>query len=353
MISERLRAWYKVNKRDLPWRQSTDPYIIWISEIMLQQTRVAQGHDYFMRFTERFPNVRSLAEAPEDEVLKHWEGLGYYSRARNLHTTARRIMTEFGGRFPNRYENILSLKGIGEYTAAAIASFAWNQPYAVVDGNVYRVLSRIFGIDTPIDTTKGKKEFYELATHIMDIPHAGEHNQAMMEFGALHCVPRNPDCETCIFSDSCMAYASDNVASLPVKQGKTKVRSRYLHYFHILHDQDTYLHKRPAGDIWQGLYEFPLIETESPADFPELEKSPAFRELFYGAGKPEICQVVSNIKHQLSHQTLYVSFYQIRIQKAGDKLCNYQRIPSENLNNYAIPRLLHIYLEKTSRKLSK
>lgn len=353
MISGKLRAWYQINKRNLPWRESTDPYIIWISEIMLQQTRVAQGYDYFIRFTERFPNVRSLAEAPEDEVLKYWEGLGYYSRARNLHAAAQRIMTDFGGCFPNQYEDILALKGIGEYTAAAIVSFVWNRPYAVVDGNVYRVLSRIFGIDTPIDTNKGKKEFYELATHIMDAAHAGEHNQAVMEFGALHCVPRNPDCVACIFSDSCVAHASNSVNSLPFKQGKTKVRSRYLHYFHILHEHDTYLRKRPAGDIWQGLYEFPLIETVSPTDFSELAQYSAFRELFRGTDEPEVCQVVSGIKHQLSHQTLHVSFYQIRIQKSSKALSAYRRIPSENLSDYAIPRLLHIYFEKTEGKLSK
>ncbi len=353
MISQKLREWYQINKRDLPWRNSTDPYIIWISEIMLQQTRVAQGYDYFLRFTDRFPDVKSLAEAPEDEVLKYWEGLGYYSRARNLHAAAKRIMTDFNGQFPEKYEEVLSLKGVGEYTAAAILSFVWNQPYAVVDGNVYRVLSRLFGLATPIDTGKGKKEFYDLAARVMDDRHAGEHNQAIMEFGALHCVPRNPDCVSCIFVDNCLAHASGQVASLPFKQGKTKVRPRYFHYFHIIDGDDTYLHKRPPGDIWQGLYEFPLIETASPMDFADLERSSAFRELFSGSEGMEIDCALSGIKHILSHQTLNSSFYRVSLQKTGEKIASYKRIPSENLNDYAIPRLLHIYLEKIEGKLSK
>lgn len=353
MISRKLREWYQINKRDLPWRNSADPYIIWISEIMLQQTHVAQGYDYFLRFTECFPDVKALAEAPEDEVMKYWEGLGYYSRARNLHAAAKRIMTDFNGQFPEQYEDVLSLKGVGAYTAAAIVSFVWNQPYAVVDGNVYRVLSRLFGLETPIDTGKGKKDFYDLATQIMDRDHAGEHNQAVMEFGALHCVPRNPDCLTCVFADSCLAYASNKVSSLPFKQGKTKVRPRYFHYFHIINGNETFLHKRPSGDIWQGLYEFPLIETPSPMEFAELEQSPSFRALFSGSEGLEIGYTLSGIKHVLSHQTLNTSFYQIRIQKTGNNLERYKRISSENLNDYAIPRLLHIYLEKIGGKLSK
>ncbi|WP_085535942.1 A/G-specific adenine glycosylase [Massilibacteroides vaginae] len=353
MISEKIRAWYRINKRDLPWRNSTDPYVIWISEIMLQQTRVAQGYDYFLRFTERFPDVQSLAEASEDEVLKYWEGLGYYSRARNLHAAAKCILTDFNGRFPDQYIDVLSLKGVGEYTAAAIVSFVWNQPYAVVDGNVYRVLSRLFGLDTPIDTGKGKKAFAELATQIMDREYAGEHNQAIMEFGALQCVPRNPDCVSCIFSDNCLAYAQNKVSLLPFKQGKTKVRTRYFHYFHIIEGNKTYLHKRPSGDIWQGLYEFPLIETSVQMDFAELEQSQSFRELFSGSEGIEIGYTLSGIKHILSHQTLNASFYQIQLQKAAQNLEAYQQISIENLTDYAMPRLLHIYLEKTGGKLAK
>lgn len=353
MISAKLREWYQLNKRDLPWRETSDPYIIWISEIMLQQTRVAQGHDYFVRFTNRFPEVRALAGAPEDEVLKHWEGLGYYSRARNLHATAKRIVAEFDGKFPTDYEQVLSLKGVGEYTAAAIVSLAFNQPYAVVDGNVYRVLSRLFSLDTPIDTTKGKNEFYELATRMMDAAHAAEHNQAMMEFGALHCVPRNPDCASCIFADNCQANAAGTVSVLPRKQGKTKVRARYLHYFHVRNAGGTYLSKRPPGDIWQGLYEFPLIETEAPADLLALERTTAFRELFAGCEGLHFRSSPVTVKHVLSHQILHASFYQVEVGKAGAGLEPFMRVSPQNLNDYAIPRLLHIYLEKREGKLAE
>ncbi|MDD4514963.1 A/G-specific adenine glycosylase [Massilibacteroides sp.] len=353
MISVKLRDWYQKNKRDLPWRKTDDPYIIWISEIMLQQTRVAQGYDYFLRFTERFPDVRSLAEAPEDEVMKHWEGLGYYSRARNLHVTAKRIVEEFGGIFPSDYETVLSLKGIGEYTAAAIVSISWNKPYAVVDGNVYRVLSRLFGVETPIDTGKGKKEFAELAAHIMDVKHAGEHNQALMEFGALYCIPRNPDCESCIFADRCLAYAKGNVSQLPVKQGKTKVRHRYFYYFHILSGRDTFLNRRGKGDIWEGLYEFPLIETDRKMDFVEIEQTAAFRQLFSGSLHLEINSTLTDVKHVLSHQILHAVFFQIRLDCIGEGMEDYLRIPSGNLDDYAFPRLLHIYLEKIKGNLAK
>lgn len=353
MISAKLRDWYKINKRDLPWRETSDPYIIWISEIMLQQTRVAQGYDYFIRFTNRFPDVFALAEASEDEVLKHWEGLGYYSRARNLHSTAKRIVAEFNGDFPADYEQILSLKGIGEYTAAAIASLAWNKPYAVVDGNVYRVLSRLFGLATPIDTGRGKKEFYELATQVMDADYAGEHNQAIMEFGALQCIPRNPDCLSCVLTDTCLAYATNKVSVLPYKQGKTKVRARYFHYFHIQQGEDTFLNKRLPGDIWQGLYEFPLIETESPADLSMLEQTDVFRDLFSGCEGLKFSIALRDVKHVLSHQVLHTSFYQVKVEKVGDNIDYFTRIPSESLGDYAIPRLLHIYLEKRDGKLAK
>lgn len=346
MISEKLRSWYRENKRELPWRNTKDPYLIWISEIMLQQTRVEQGIGYFLRFTERFPDVFALAEASEDEVLKYWEGLGYYSRARNLHETAKRLVGEFNGIFPKNYKDILSLRGVGEYTASAITSFVWNQPYAAVDGNVYRVLSRLFAVETPIDTTKGKKEFTELAAHVLDVKFAGEHNQAMMEFGALHCVPRNPSCQTCVLGDSCLAYAKGAVSSFPQKQGKIKTRSRYFHYFHILVENDTLLSKRPAGDIWQGLYEFPLIETEVPMAFHHLEQTDSFKTLFSGSKGMEIISISPEIRHILSHQVLYATFYRIRLRKISKEMNRYDRIPSENVNDFATPKLLHVYLDK-------
>lgn len=353
MDSDKLIKWYRSNKRDLPWRNTQDPYIIWISEILLQQTRVAQGYGYFIRFTGRFPDVKTLAEAPEDEVLKYWEGLGYYSRARNLHAAAKRIMTDFGGRFPESYADIRSLKGVGDYTAAAIVSFVWSQPYAVVDGNVYRVLSRIFGVDEPIDTGKGRKAFAELAMQILNKKNPGEHNQALMEFGALQCVPRNPDCSSCVFADTCLAYATGQVAVLPQKQGKTKVRPRFFHYFHVLVEDRTFLRRRPSGDIWQGLYEFPMIETTEEMDFAALKRSGALDELFAGTEKLEVLEIISGIKHVLSHQILNATFYRIRLYGATDKLNAYQQIISENLTDFALPRLLHIYLEKSGGNLAK
>jgi A/G-specific adenine glycosylase len=345
-ISDILIEWYGKNKRDLPWRETTDPYIIWISEIILQQTRVVQGKDYFHRFTERFPDIRSLAEAHEDEVLKYWEGLGYYSRARNLHAAAHRLMEQYGGKFPTEYKEVLSLKGIGEYTAAAITSFAWNQPYPVVDGNVFRVLSRLFALDTPIDTGKGKKEYTELAASVMNPAKAGLHNQAIMEFGALQCTPQNPVCMFCPLQSKCMGYASGSPLSYPVKQNKTKTRNRYFHYLHIIYNGKTWLNRRSGKDIWEGLYEFPLIETGTPADFTQLQENDNFRQLFEGAGKLSISVELPGVKHVLSHQILYATFYKIETERIPGALQSYTEIPGGAINEYAVPRLLRIYLEK-------
>jgi len=347
-VSVKLRDWYQVHKRDLPWRESSDPYVIWISEIILQQTRVAQGLSYFLRFAERFPDIRSLAEAEEDDVLKYWQGLGYYSRVRNMHTTAQLIMNKFGGIFPEQYEDILSLKGVGEYTAAAITSFVWNKPYPVVDGNVFRVLSRLYGIDTPIDSGKGKREFYELAGAIMDKQYAGIHNQAMMEFGALQCIPQNPDCKGCVLKEQCVAYASGTVSRLPVKKSGIKTRNRYFHYFHVTYEQHTFLSKRGEKDIWAGLYEFPLIETDELMDFAELEQASGFRDLFEGCGNLNIKIQLPKVKHVLSHQVLYVSFYSVEIEKIGHRLQQYQMIPCEEIERYAVSRLMHIYINRSS-----
>lgn len=349
--SNLLLTWYKENKRLLPWRESSDPYIIWISEIILQQTRVAQGLDYFYRFTERFPDVVSLASAEEDEVLRYWQGLGYYSRARNLHAAAKSVMEKYNGVFPREYKDILSLKGIGEYTAAAIVSFVWNKPYPVVDGNVYRVLSRLYAVDTPIDTTKGKKQFLELAEVVMNPEHAGLHNQAIMELGALQCVPLNPDCGICPLKERCLAYAMGNVQSFPVKQNKTKTRIRYFHYLYIINNRQTWLFRRGKKDIWEGLYEFPLIETEEPADFAGLQQTEAFQRLFAGAGNLDVTVAMTNVKHVLSHQTLYATFYRVGIEKVGEGLNSYLPVPIEEIDRYAVPRLIQIYLEKMSGNL--
>ncbi|MDR0430300.1 MAG: A/G-specific adenine glycosylase [Tannerellaceae bacterium] len=348
-ISDRLVDWYGTHKRDLPWRNSADPYIIWISEIILQQTRVAQGMSYFLHFTKRFPDVQSLANAHEDDVLKYWQGLGYYSRARNLHAAARQIIELYDGRFPTEYKEVLSLKGVGEYTASAIVSFVWNQPYPVVDGNVFRVLSRLFALGTPIDTSKGKKEYTELAASVMNPEKAGLHNQAIMEFGALQCVPQNPDCGVCPLQDKCAGFATGTPQSFPVKQNKTKTRNRYFHYLHILYEGKTWLNRRSGNDIWKGLYELPLIETEMPADFTRLQQTTAFRRLFGDAGKLSISIELSGIKHVLSHQILYASFYKIEIGNKAPALDSYLEIPDNNIGNYAVPRLVQLYLAEMLR----
>ncbi len=350
-VSELLSSWYEEHKRTLPWRESADPYIIWISEIILQQTRVVQGMDYFYRFTERFPDVATLAEAHEDEVLKYWQGLGYYSRARNLHAAAKKIMTDFDGVFPSDYASVLSLKGIGEYTAAAIVSFAWNQPYPVVDGNVFRVLSRLFALETPIDTMKGKKQFTEIAGLILDPLHAATHNQAIMELGALQCVPKNPDCIHCPLQNQCMAFASGTVENYPVKQNKTKVRNRYFNYLHIVSNGQTWLSRRGEKDIWEGLYEFPLIETDNPLTPEELLEHPDFKNLLDGAEDIKVKVHISGLKHVLSHQVLFASFYTIEIKKAVSELSDYISVPLEDLEKYPVSRLIHIYLEKLETDL--
>ncbi|MDR1380160.1 MAG: A/G-specific adenine glycosylase [Tannerella sp.] len=384
-----LQEWYAANRRDLPWRNTRDPYLVWISEIILQQTRVAQGLDYYIRFTGRFPDVRSLAAADRKETLKYWQGLGYYSRARNLHEAAKDIQSRFGGVFPEQYDDILSLKGIGEYTAAAIASFVWNQPRPVIDGNVYRVLGRLFGVATPVDTGKGKKEYRELAALLMPPGQARPHNQAIMEFGALQCVPQNPDCSRCPLSAGCLAHASGNPQQYPVKQNRTKSRNRYLHYFFITCGSHTYLHHRTEKDIWQGLYEFPLIETDAPAN-PETDGAPANPEtdgapadpetdgapadpetdgapanpetdgapadflrhlddLFRDAGQPAISVEMRNIKHILSHQTLYATFYRAEIQKENVALKKYLKIPLSALDEYPFPKLISAFLSREEK----
>ncbi|RHJ92412.1 A/G-specific adenine glycosylase [Parabacteroides bouchesdurhonensis] len=350
-LSHILIEWYNENKRNLPWRNTNNPYVIWISEVILQQTRVIQGLDYFNRFIGRFPDVASLAAASEDEVLKYWQGLGYYSRARNLRMAAQDIMNRFGGTFPDVYQDILSLKGIGEYTAAAIASFSWNKPFPVVDGNVFRVLSRLYGMNVPIDTTEGKKQFSSLAGLIMDKSQAGVHNQAIMEFGALQCVPQNPDCLKCPLIHKCVANATNKIELLPVKQGKTKTRNRFFYYLYVTCKGKTWLHRREEKDIWTGLYEFPLIETDRAMDFTELQQTKGFRRLFNDAGKLDISIGMENIKHVLSHQIIYATFYKIEIERETDALRNFSILSCEELEKYAVPRLIHIYLEKLGRNL--
>lgn len=351
MIKRQLQKWYMQNKRNLPWRETQNPYNIWISEIILQQTRVIQGYDYYMRFIDRFPNVSMLADADENEVLVLWQGLGYYSRARNLHFAAKTIVEKFDGVFPYDYNDIIKLKGIGEYTAAAIASFAYNQPYAVVDGNVFRFLSRLFGVDTPIDTSRGKKEFSALATQLLDKDYPGLHNQAIMEFGALHCTPDNPNCETCPFCDICIAYNKDKIKLLPVKQGKTKTRERFFNYFDVRYGNDLtlLLNKRTQKDIWQNLYELPLLETTQKLELKELLNTKAFQELFPSNCNIEIHHTGKSMKHILSHQTLNAVFYRIYIPKK--EICfleNFVEVDICDLHNFPISRLVDRYFEQTN-----
>jgi len=311
-FSNSLIHWYLQNKRDLPWRNTTNPYLIWLSEIMLQQTRVAQGLPYFLAFTEAFPTVFDLAKADEEQVLKLWQGLGYYSRARNLHATAKYIAVELNGNFPENYKNLLQLKGVGEYTAAAIASFSYNEPVAVVDGNVFRVLSRYFNIDSDISDGKTKKEFQNLAQEVLPLDNPALFNQAIMEFGALQCVPKNPDCNSCVLNSSCAALQHKKVTQLPVKSKKIKVTNKYFNYL-ILKDVDAnyIVQKREGKGIWENLYEFPLMETEVLVS--ELDFMNQLAEKDFFNQKPNEIFVLHPqiIQHKLSHQNLYIRFFQL------------------------------------------
>lgn len=345
-ISEILVHWYHENKRDLPWRHTKDPYHIWISEVILQQTRIAQGLDYYLRFIRQFPDIKALASAGADDILKAWQGLGYYSRARNLQSAAKEIMSRFNGCFPGNYDDIISLKGIGEYTASAILSIVWNQPYPVVDGNVFRVLSRLFAIDTAIDTTKGKREFTELAGMIIDRQQPGNYNQAIMEFGAIQCTPQAPKCGSCPLSGQCSAFREGNVNAYPVKSGKTKTRSRYFNYLYIIYNNETFLRRRNGSDILTGLYEFPLIETKEAISFRELIQTEAFRNLLEGSGGIYLEKAIENVKHVLSHQKLLANFYRIRINDKPEALNQYIQAGISEVKQYAIPTLIHKYLDE-------
>ena len=343
-VADILLDWYAREGRDLPWRRTRDPYRIWLSEVILQQTRVAQGTEYYLRFTERFPDVASLAAAPEDEVLKLWQGLGYYSRARNLHAAARQVVERFGGRFPVALEEVRSLRGVGDYTAAAICSAAYDAPCAVVDGNVYRVLARLFDLDAPIDSTAGKRAFAELAQSQLDTAHPGRYNQAIMDFGALRCIPSSPRCEACPLAGRCLALAAGTVAARPVKQGKTRVRDRWFNYLHVSSGDRTLLRRREGRDIWQGLYEFPLIETEGPAELPELVRLPQFRELL-GDAPWHLVRSIPLPKHQLSHQTLHAVVHRIETPSLTPAAAA-MAVPTVALGDYAVPRLIDRYLIK-------
>lgn len=340
-FSKVLINWYLQNKRNLPWRETTNPYPVWLSEIILQQTRVAQGLPYYDAFLNQFPNVKALANANEEEVLKLWQGLGYYSRARNLHFTAKLISEELNGEFPKDYKGLLKLKGVGEYTAAAIASFSYNEPVAVLDGNVFRVLSRFFGIDLDISQPKTKIEFQKLAQSLLPINNAAEFNQAIMEFGALQCVPKNPDCNNCIFNSSCYALQKNEIEKLPYKSKKIKVTKRFLNYL-IIEDsnKNIIVEKRVEKGIWKNLFQFPLIE-----EFEEKSSKESLmliNEFKFKNKQPEEILVYneSYIKHKLSHQDLHIRFYKLNFN------CELEGAESvEEIKKYPYPIVLHNFIE--------
>ena len=332
-FSQTILDWYACNGRDLPWRRTQDPYAVWLSEIILQQTRIVQGMDYWKRFLKRFPTVQDLAAASEDEVLRLWEGLGYYSRARNLHAAAQQIVTL--GAFPTTLEGISSLKGVGDYTAAAIGSICFGLPAAVVDGNVYRVLARHFGLETPIGTTAAKKEFTALAQRLLPPGEASAFNQGMMDFGALQCTPQNPDCLTCPLQASCHAFRTGRQGVLPVKKAAAQVQERHLSYVYVRFNGETAIRKRPAGDIWQGLWE--------PLRLPVG----AGNDASHAAFSEDALQLLrKGVKHQLTHRTILADFYLWEPAERPELPDGYQWIQETELDRYGKPRLFEKLLEE-------
>lgn len=352
-FTKKLLEWYHPDERPLPWKAIKNPYFIWLSEIILQQTRVQQGLPYYNKFVEKYPTITELAEAPEDDVFKLWEGLGYYSRARNLHFAAKTVATDFQGVFPNTYEDIRSLKGVGEYTAAAIASFAYSLPHAVVDGNVYRVLARFFGINTPIDTTKGKKEFSALASELLDQKQPALYNQAIMDFGATHCTPKKPNCSSCLHQKHCAAFQANQVSDLPVKSKKIKKKDRYFYYLILNNGNQTYISKRTGKDIWANLYEFPQIEMDKQVEglflMEALEETSDWKTLF--ENQSTVLQSISKkYKQTLSHQKISALFLEIEVKSSF--FCenkNLIAIERKKIKNFAFPKIITNYLEDTKR----
>ena len=373
-FADKLIDWYAENRRELPWRDTKDPYRIWISEIILQQTRVAQGYDYYIRFVERFPDVFALADAEEDEVMKYWQGLGYYSRARNLHAAARSVKE--AGAFPTTYEGVRALKGVGDYTAAAICSFAYDMPHAVVDGNVYRVLARWMGIDTPIDSTPGKKLFAQVAGELMDKHRPALYNQAIMDFGALQCTPASPDCLTCPLADGCAALSQGRVDVLPVKQHRTKVTDRFFNYIYVRTGGHTFIRKRTGNDIWKNLYEPLLVETDEDltgkdevllqklqdvfgnreGDFQIREGENKNRE---GESKKRegvfFRPLRQGVRHVLSHRIIHANFYELVLPADSVSIAGYQRVAEEDLHKFAVSNLVYqffsLILEPNNKKM--
>jgi len=341
-----LAKWYEKNKRDLPWRRTKDPYQIWISEIILQQTRIDQGWDYYLRFLEKFPNLHALAEAEEEEVLKLWQGLGYYSRARNMHAVAKEIMNLHQGIFPKTYEEIRKLKGIGDYTAAAISSIAFGIPSPVMDGNVLRLFSRFFGIREPVDTQKGKTAVLEKAKALISPEHPGDFNQAIMEFGALQCKPGIPDCNICPLKSSCVAFQENRIAEFPVKSKKQEQRTRYFYYLFIItgkgKKRSVFLKKRTGNDIWKNLFDFPLIETEKAVSHKKLILLKEWNDLFSGM-KVTLLKESKKYRHILTHQVIVAKFYHLEI--SDDASLPFLKVAFIDIGKYPVPRLVEKFLE--------
>ncbi len=323
-FSKTILNWYAINGRELPWRQTTNPYAIWLSEVIMQQTRIAQGTAYWERFMKRWPNVHELAKATEDEVLREWQGLGYYSRARNLYKAAQQIVGL--GRFPQTYKELKQLKGIGEYTAAAISSISFAEPVAVVDGNVYRVFARYFGIDTPIDSTEGKKVFKAMAQEYLPKEAPAAYNQGLMDFGAIQCTPTSPNCEVCPLIDTCFAANNNKMADLPVKAKKTKQRERHFSFIYIRCNGETAIRRRGAGDIWQGLWEFPTKELLGNA----IENATLIKK---------------NVKHILTHQIIFADFYLLETDTPPTLSADYIWIKENEIERYALPRLIDLLVK--------
>ncbi|OEK07136.1 A/G-specific adenine glycosylase [Roseivirga misakiensis] len=340
-----LIDWYRHQKRDLPWRHSKDPYKIWLSEIILQQTRVAQGMPYYLRFVEKYPSVEDLANASEAEVLRLWQGLGYYSRARNLHACAKTVASDYEGKFPSTFEELLKLKGIGRYTAAAIASIAFDQPNAVVDGNVYRVLSRVFGISDDIADSKTLRIFEKKANQLIQGQKPGEFNQAIMDFGAIQCTPRSPSCAICPMTAYCYAFNQGKQDALPVKSKKVKVRNRYFYYFVYEHADRVLMRERGPKDIWQGLFDFEMIESSNPKEQEEVFSAISARDSF------TVVDYSEEVKHVLTHQRIFTRFLRVQVNDLG----NFEALAeSRNLRPYQLeevqelpkPILIQNYLKQ-------
>ncbi|UCG28621.1 MAG: A/G-specific adenine glycosylase [Bacteroidales bacterium] len=349
-FSGEITAWYISNKRELPWRETADPYKIWVSEIILQQTRVVQGLGYYERFIKAFPDVHSLARATTDQVMRLWQGLGYYSRAVYLHEAAQHIMKELGGEIPDSYRELIRIRGIGEYTAAAIASIAFQEPVPLIDGNVFRVIARLFNLPYEIGTAKAKKVTGEIAERILDPKRPGLHNQAMMEFGALHCVIKNPDCNNCILRNECLSFLNNNVKNRPVKKKRVKKAQRYFNYLVVRSGNSILMRKRNGKDIWKYLYDFPVIETPALEDPAGIIASEEWKYHFKDTGPP-VQEVTPVFKHVLSHQIIHIRFFILQPEHfSGFHSKDYKWVNLSGRNKPAVPKPIHNFLSSYAFK---